>query len=63
MKRYCDECGGEILDVNDKQAVERAILQALIMECGATISPRPTYCRCNEGLPPLVLGEKEEAVK
>ena len=59
MAKYCDECGEEILDVNDKEAVEKAILQALLLECGVHIAPRPTYCRCNEGLKPLVLGEKE----
>ena len=57
-KEYCEECGGEILDVNNKEQTERAILQALIVECGASISPTPTYCRCKEGLPPLELRRK-----
>ncbi len=58
MKKYCEKCDGEILDVNNKRALERAILQALLLECGVHIAPRPTYCRCNQGLEPLVLGVK-----
>ena len=57
-KKYCEECGGEILDVSDENQVQRAILQSLIFMCGATISPTPTYCRCKEGLPPLELGRE-----
>ena len=55
MPEYCKECGGEILNVNNKVQVERSILQALLIELGVHISPSPTYCRCNEGLKPLEL--------
>ena len=58
MTKYCEECGAEILDVKNEAQLNRAILQALLLTAGAHISPKPSYCRCNEGLKPLTLGEK-----
>ena len=52
---YCKECGGIYLDVKNKVLIEKAILQAAMAAYGIHISPCPTYCRCEEGLPPLEL--------
>jgi len=60
MAEYCEKCGGEILNINDKNALGRAMCQALLMDSGTHVLPKPTYCRCNENLPPLVLGEAED---
>ena len=56
MTEYCDKCGGEILDVDNKVALKRALVKALLIECGVHISPRPPYCLCEGGLEPLELG-------
>ena len=58
MTEYCDKCGGEIIDVDNKVALERAMVRALLIDYGAHILPRPTYCRCDEGLKPLELGKE-----
>ena len=55
---YCKECGGEYLNAMDKVQVEKSILRALMVACGVHISPCPTYCRCEEGLPPLELDKR-----
>jgi len=56
MTEYCDKCGGEIPEVDNEVALQKAIIKALLIKYGAHTLPRPTYCRCEEGLEPLELG-------
>ena len=44
--KYCENCGEEILDINDKHQMDKALLQSLLLMCGAKIIPPPTYCQC-----------------